>query len=1334
MAACKITPEVRNKEGKLVESELFNSLYNYTQNREDTKLLYTVATNPSFINEYKDELTFDDNGEVTLESLNSVLNLSSVLTDKNLIHRKSVELGIINKNGEQVQFKTLDSILNKVLKFNKDNPNLVAEISKTSDSYVVSVSERTDRNSLIPSELESSVELNKKILSLLRSWGINVEEMDDAVTGFYGVFDPINAQKTADGLQTVIKIAKGQMGQDALPEEFSHFIIEALSGEPLIKRVLNLLSDRAVIESVLGDSYSFYEKAYKGQLSLLQKEAAGKLLTQYIKGEELSAFKTSKPLFSRIWERIKRFFGKMDTASIDNAIEEVRNNLQAVAGGIKDGSIIDLVDIPRALKGDTLYKVKESTDKLAEISNDIYDKMIKQLSIFRSRSKAKEFDTRQKEALKRLEESIKKRAYVDGIANFLQDTTDYLSQCMKRLDILYQKKDADISGNPAKIQAAARQLRDIRDFIDAYNDPIMDLSNIGSMVKRDEVDIPIEDAEKLEAQAAAIRHEMDKLNRDYENIRFALVYNFMKPFFGEDMVIPFGKNKGKVMTLEMCLQQAPNDINFINRFLDSAADSGDIMISMFDKAIKAARYKAKVRTEEQLHRIRRAFNTLKEVYNISDTSFMYEKDSNGVPTGYYISEYNYGKFYADKQAEIERLKAQGKEGRELAEALDAWYYNNTVEVIKNKYLGTYERVPSPSKYKSDALKSLSQPQRAFYNEMISIKRELDSLLPNGTTETFKAVQLRTTTTETILKSESVQQAIKTAVSSVADKYTRREDDDEFGVKSITKDFRGREVERLPIYYTRMLDDMTRLSTDAASTMAAYASMAINFDEMNKVVDVLELGREVMRQREVVQKRGGKTLQERIKALGREVKSDLTKSGDDTNIMGRLNDLFTMQVYGKYQRDEGTIGNTKLDQAKVINELAHLTSINILGFNAFSGISNIITGKFQMFLEGIAGEYFKLTDILKGDANYWALLPQSLSEIGSSKKTSKLNLLMEKFDVMQDFDREIKNQEFYKGGIARIFGKGSIYFMSDLGEHYMQNRTLLAYLNTVKLKAPNGKVVSMLDALEVVQHTVNGKVVDATLELKDGYVKTDGSRVTEEDFKNITYIVAKINQSMHGIYNRQDMNAIQQHSYGRLVMMFRKWMPPHFNRRFKGMYYDAQTGHWKEGFYRTEGRFLWNIAKEIRQGKFNLAAQFSNLTDHEKANVRRASTEILTFWTLALILSLVDFDEKDDTWANRMIEYQLRRLKMEIGASTPASLWGMPQELLNIMNSPTAALKTFETITGLLNFSNLGTEIQSGPYEGHSKYFKNAIRAIPVYGNIKRVVNLEEDDSIMNYFN
>lgn len=161
-------------------------------------------------------------------------------------------------------------------------------------------------------------------------------------------------------------------------------------------------------------------------------------------------------------------------------------------------------------------------------------------------------------------------------------------------------------------------------------------------------------------------------------------------------------------------------------------------------------------------------------------------------------------------------------------------------------------------------------------------------------------------------------------------------------------------------------------------MTAYASMANEFDEMNKVINVLEVGRDILRERQITQTSGGKPIIQRIKAVGEQVENKLTKKGDKTRFVERLEDFFTMQVYGKYMADEGTFGDTGIDWAKVANFVNRMTSMNNLALNVLSGISNVATGKVMMRIEALAGEFFKEKDVLAADRIYGKNMPAFLA--------------------------------------------------------------------------------------------------------------------------------------------------------------------------------------------------------------------------------------------------------------------------------------------------------------------------------------------------------------------
>jgi len=110
--------------------------------------------------------------------------------------------------------------------------------------------------------------LNNELVRIMRSFGF------DVTLGEHSLFDPRNAQFTANGLLAVIRIAQGQAGIDALPEEFSHWFISGTKNSPLTRRLIASITDE-VARYVLGDRYEDYYEAYGGDQLRINEEVAG---------------------------------------------------------------------------------------------------------------------------------------------------------------------------------------------------------------------------------------------------------------------------------------------------------------------------------------------------------------------------------------------------------------------------------------------------------------------------------------------------------------------------------------------------------------------------------------------------------------------------------------------------------------------------------------------------------------------------------------------------------------------------------------------------------------------------------------------------------------------------------------------------------------------------------------------------------------------------------------------------------------------------------------------------------------------------------------------------
>ena len=277
MASCVIKPTIKvgNEER---ESKLFNDLLSFTGNRESAQNIWALSQVPEIMS--KLDISRDENGEPTLESLDKALNIKSLL-DKNLsLLGEKISLGATDKKGNPIIHKSPELIIDKVIKFNETNKDLVADVAKNEKGYTISVEEKSNDNVEVPARLMFNNSLNNKLLGIMRSLGFNTS-INDSMS-YNGMFNPLNAMPTADGLRTVIQIAKGQRGEDAFPEEFSHFIIEGLTQVPLVSRLLESLRNPRVVEEILGDNYSKYKDLYGDDFYMLQKEAAAKLLQQRI--------------------------------------------------------------------------------------------------------------------------------------------------------------------------------------------------------------------------------------------------------------------------------------------------------------------------------------------------------------------------------------------------------------------------------------------------------------------------------------------------------------------------------------------------------------------------------------------------------------------------------------------------------------------------------------------------------------------------------------------------------------------------------------------------------------------------------------------------------------------------------------------------------------------------------------------------------------------------------------------------------------------------------------------------------------------------------------------
>lgn len=1327
MASCAIIPRVKNKKGEVVDSKLFKDLLSFTSyNRPITTEIYLKTKNPRFNTQVKGELKYDENNEPTLRSLFDNTNLATYIPEKNVYQKLNKDIGHFEKDGKKVKTvedttENFNELVEKAIEFNNKNDfkdEYVAIVSRSSDEnsesvLSIEVVKRTQENSAEAASMEKSYNLNKQIRGLLKEFGVKDEALTDLEErlGINGITDFSKLEGMTKGLVALIRIAKGMRGEQALPEEFAHFSIEALGDHPLVNRLLNILSKEGVVQKILGNEYDDYVLKYKGDKILLAKEAAGKLVADHMLNNKPIPVSPHKTLLQRVIEAIKNLFRKIDPVTINNAITEADKTAGEIAKKLLNGDLNNNISLNSIKERRSLYNLQERIDRDKKLVRAIIDNEVKRLQIYEKIDTKGTFSINQRILIDKIEESLKNNNEIEGIYTFLAETTKIIEQLSDRLNKIMQQS------NTTNTIESSRQLRYIRNYIYSYKSILKMISEAISNERHlndnrydDRITNVVKDA---------IYH-IGLIEEDYKQVALPLIVPFLQSFLGDDIVIPFGKFKGRKISIEQLMKES-EDIGFFDRWLDAMADSSSYVLKSIDQAVKLSKGKARLRTIEFKKRLE-ALGVELEKAGIRDTEWMFEKDEKGNKTGRYISDRDYNKYRKAKQekfSELEEKYGKNPTGEDLSKRnaeLSEWYNEHTEKV---------DGVTKPKESLYPGPK-LNDAQKKFYNGVMAIKKELDAMLPEGYVSLLNTVKIRK---ELLERMKSSSNAGKQFWEAVKDTFIRRCDDTDIGDRVPLQDFEGHVVQTLPIYFTRIKEGESEndISTDVVGTLTAYAAMATDFDEMNKIIDLLETTRSVLR--DILDVTEDKYKNEEARIL---------KQKYNIRILQRLDDYFDMQIYGKYMDDDGSWG--KIDKAKLANSINHLTSLNMLGLNVLAGISNVTTGVVMMNIEAFCGQFFNKTAVAKADAHYAKYLPMYLGNIGSRVKTDWLSLFDEMFNVLQDYETEIRDTRFnIKNRFKRLCGTSAFFIMNNAGEHWMQNRTALALAMSYKMKDDKGRDTNLIDALEIAYTDPSDKSKGAKMRIKKGYTKEDGSAFTEKDIIAFERKAAAINQRMHGIYNKLDRSAVQKLAIGRMAIMFRKWIKPSLNRRFKSMSKNLDLDAWTEGYYRTTWRFFKQIVKETKEGQFSIAANWNNLTIEEKQNIKRGLTEISHFVILVAFLGMMKWNDDDKSWLKSMIELQARRLYTELGAQVPGPQ--MASEAFTIVKSPAAGIKTLESIGGLVGLLNPynyewfnGDEaiIQSGRYKDHSKAYKLFFEspAIPMNKTIYR--GLHPDESIPFY--
>ncbi len=1309
---CSYIP--RNKKGE--ELKGFQA-YKKELGYQMASKVFTQVLSPSFQKDYKDKLVMDSQGVPTYQSAVQTKYIKSLIGTSRLIASDQKEFPYVENTRENYQRLVRTAYSYNTSSDNREDIVAVVTPSENGRQIRVEMRERSESSVNAFQSQYSTQLLNERIVDILGNLGVNIDllEATELTNGFV---DFSKASGIADGFAGLINIANGMEGELALSEEFAHLLIGMFRDTPLVQRSLNqLTNNEALVQEILGDeylenknyleqnpNYDFFGNEIPVEESLAE-EALGRMLQDNLKNgttttasnEESSALRT---LVQRFVNWIKRVFKPYNSDELQRAKNEVNAVMGDLAKGVLTGTQkLSRDEIVKNQRNARFNHLRDSTDKVLQLlknANEIERK--------RSKISSKDKEADIKKRITKLESLLTDKGKMEGLFTYAKWALSDLQDAMDKLDITGSIDEHDFAG-----------LRHIKSVLDSYEPFISEFHEA-----LDEIEDPVIE---IAGEEVNLRELWREINDVYESCdsafkkqSFAAFSDFLAPVYEKS---PLRNEDGSIKSLHDVLAGEEFDISEFDRWLTSMGESSSVLLQLFDKVVKNAKDKVRMKT---IHNVRDIWKLREnaEKRGITDFEWMFEKDNEGHKTGNYISPRNHGQFEKDKREMEEKLvEKYGKHpvGEDFKKAFTerkAWYETHAdKDMFGNAY---------PSKmYNNPAYSRLSAAQKETLNEILSYKDMLEQNLPVNKRSRVRAIQRRRSGTQRLIDTATNPSNAVTALKEdLKSTFKSSEDDDLFygeTTRGLT-DFTGQEYLTLPVLYTNRLKNPDTLSTDVFSDLMAYSYMANTYAEMNKIYDPLEIGVTVTAQKEFVKNAGSKTKEEVLNVLGRVTRKSI-KVGSNTSFAKKLRDYLECQVYGRYMKEDDVLGK---DAQKTMGVFQRLTSMAYLGCNYLAGVANVATAAGMQNIEAAAGEFFGAKELALADAEYAKMIPEFVAELADRNKQSKLALFDELFDVRQNAKDKLHNTQM-KSIFRRFFGNNWMFIQQGLGDHWIYNRTAIAMAKKRRVKV-NGKEMSVWDALEIVTDKNGYKYMQP----KKGTKNLDGS---EFDAGMFAREIAHINHTIAGIYNDDDQNAANRVMIGRLAQQMRKWIIPQMMRRFQSKRMIMDIGREEEGYYRT----LVRLGKDMWKSEFKLKAEWNKLSNSEKANVRRALSEIgqtTFFWILVHALSGATKDP-DRSWAAKFAEYMANRELHELGFLTPSPL--MLTEGYKTVTSPfvaaSAANKVAQAILTTSNpfnwFPDDNELIQSGRYEGHSYIYKRWMELpLPPMTQIRQIDKLLED--------
>lgn len=1271
---CDMYPEVNGE-----ASKLYRDLLKKIKNRPLTNLIYAAYLQQGVAAQMDNQgFRVNSQGQHDANAVMQYFDVNSMKIEASKVNDVAMRIGARDSSGDLVDFTDAKDALQRAAQSNSTTTGVVSYVVQHGDVFNILTEAKGSRTQIRTLEVEKKQAVWDVVEQAFANVGIDVNNFDFN----RGLVNANNGRNFLSWLENL----RGTRN-DLYSQKDVRTILALDENSSQVQRLKTMFGTIDDVAAKVYDAFHRGRQNYtQGQLTLMNAAMDN---CKNMQGLDLYSLR----------QQVDQVEGDMDFNSSEVEI-------QATLEDLNKKYDLDINEIHR--KG---QKIKQLSHAAADAAFTLQRQLKKLKSEQGVTPEARQLET----SINRLTREIANQRYYSGVMGFLSDALNQV----QTMEQLFQQANQAPGTNMERSMARAKALMEIKRIRDGYEHIVESLSRMDDLIV-DESISPT-DKQAIEDQAKAVKEYFDKYKKKIDELKENTMIDIAVEYLGE--------TTSNGMSIADIVTMADADSS-VHDYLYSIGRVSNPLVATMGSIIRDAQGERTQKLNEVALRIRRANKKLFDSGSHSD--FMYEPDSN-----YIISDIDWVTYNEARKQARKKFTRQGKTGLALEEAMDLWQEANTEDRVVDYVSGRTERVPNGNYRK--AFPTLTQAQQEYYNEMMQIKGELGTLLPQYAQKQYLPPQLRRSFVDAMVKSKGNPKKIAKAIlNKIKDMFIIREDDplnvkngiiegEEYGIRSGAMD--NTPYRQIPIFYVNRLKDQGELLKDFSGALQALAGTAINYDCMNRVKDTVEFMGDFIKDQQIAATNGGVRQTDAIVTKGVRIFKDLVGFASNTNTSGIVDGFIDKHIYGVKLKNVGKW--TKMDQT-----LLAYTSLRSLAVNVKGAISNYLVGELQMLIESGAGEFYNPLDYVWAHAKIFGdntlSAPGRIIDFMTNNVNSKAVLLAQRFDPLNEMFSETAHERYFSGPLRQMVAKDFSFIGYGMGEHMIHYVTMYAILHNQKVRI-DGKDATLYDAF------YKGNKADGNSELlmKNNvtYKDAEGNWVPVDDtfLDSIRDRIRYCNQNTHGSMNEEDKGLIHQRMMGRFVMNLRQWMVEHYSRRYRGKHWDASLKEWREGYYNTVGQLFTSWGRALFHFESEYATRWSEMTDSQKANVRRAMAEqIVLFSLLGLSFALGEpEDHKKEFW-HRMWIYQTKRAIMDVRGSTP---YGVPMEMTKMINSPMAATNTVNALMyPFVGLPDIDKTIKSGRYKGWNKYGRNMLKYwVPFYNQIDQLQHMGEDESVFAVF-